>query len=108
MNLNDLIQPIRADESAPVSCLPDSVNDMLTLFTTGRFMAENSLWLHIAMTLACFSITPVIGPDGEVIIPPRQYTSSLACRPKPFPCKITSRNAAAVELIKHSIAALED
>jgi len=74
----------------------------------GRFMAENSLWLHIAMTLACFNITPVVGPDGEAIIPPRHYTASLACRPKPFPCKITSRNAAAVELIKHSIAAMED
>lgn len=74
----------------------------------GRFLAENSLFLHIATTLACFNISPTNGTDGKPIIPPREYTSGLASRPKPFPAKITPRNAAAIELIKHSVAAVED
>lgn len=56
----------------------------------------------------CFNIEPVKGSDGKPIIPPRDYTNGLASRPKEFPCKITPRNEAAVELIKHSLAALED
>ncbi|KAJ7587011.1 cytochrome P450 [Mycena floridula] len=74
----------------------------------GRFLAENGLWLHVATILACFSISPKIGEDGEPIVPPREYTSGLASRPKPFPCTIKPRNTAAVELIKHSVSDLED
>ncbi|KAF9020970.1 cytochrome P450 [Hymenopellis radicata] len=74
----------------------------------GRFLAENSLWLHIATTLACFNISPVVGADGNPLIPPRDYTSGLASRPKPFPCNIKPRNTNVVELIKHSVAGLEE
>ncbi|KAK0193596.1 cytochrome P450 [Armillaria mellea] len=74
----------------------------------GRFLAENSLWLHVATTLQCFNILPVTGPDGKAVIPPREYTSGLASRPKPFPCHIRPRNASVIELIKHSAAGVED
>ncbi|KAJ6625069.1 cytochrome P450 [Mycena sp. CBHHK59/15] len=72
----------------------------------GRFLAENSLWLHVATMLACFDISPTVGPDGSKIIPPREYTSGMASRPLPFPCSITPRSDAAVELIKNSVASL--
>ncbi|PBK75449.1 cytochrome P450 [Armillaria solidipes] len=74
----------------------------------GRFLAENSLWLHVATTLQCFNILPVTGSDGNAVIPPREYTSGLASRPNPFPCRIRPRNAGVVELIKHSVASVED
>ena len=74
----------------------------------GRFLAENSLWLHVATTLACFDISPVDGPDGKPFIPPRDYTAGLASRPKPFPCNITPRNPGVIELIKHSVAGVEE
>ncbi|KAF7366793.1 Cytochrome P450 [Mycena sanguinolenta] len=74
----------------------------------GRFLAENSLWLHVATILACFNITPVVGDDGKPIIPPREYTSGMASRPLPFQCRIDPRNDAAVELIKQSVAALPE
>ncbi|KAK0469989.1 cytochrome P450 [Desarmillaria tabescens] len=74
----------------------------------GRFLAENSLWLHVATTLHCFNILPVTGSNGKAVIPPRDYTSGLASRPKPFPCHIRPRNADVVELIKHSVAGVED
>ncbi|KAJ7507105.1 cytochrome P450 [Mycena galericulata] len=74
----------------------------------GRFLAENSLWLHVATILACFDISPAIGADGNKIIPPREYTSGMASRPLPFPCSISPRSAAAVELIKHSVASLPE
>ncbi|KAJ7764633.1 cytochrome P450 [Mycena maculata] len=73
----------------------------------GRFLAENSLWLHVATILACFNISPAIGNDGK-IVPPRNYTSGMASRPLPFPCSITPRNEAAVELVKHSVASLPE
>ncbi|KAJ7608414.1 cytochrome P450 [Roridomyces roridus] len=74
----------------------------------GRFLAENSLWLHIATMLACFDISRVVGPDGKEVIPPREYTSGMASRPLPFKCSITPRNKAAVEVIKHSVASLPE
>ncbi|KAJ7720782.1 cytochrome P450 [Mycena metata] len=74
----------------------------------GRFLAENSLWLHVATILACFNITPALGDDGKEIIPPREYTSGMASRPLPYPCSITPRNEAAVERIKHSVASLPE
>ncbi|KAJ6565468.1 cytochrome P450 [Mycena vulgaris] len=74
----------------------------------GRFLAENSLWLHVATMLACFDISPAIGTDGKEIIPPREYTSGMASRPLPFPCSITPRSELEVELIKHSVASLPE
>ncbi|SJK97106.1 uncharacterized protein ARMOST_00356 [Armillaria ostoyae] len=73
----------------------------------GRFLAENSLWLHVATTLACFNISPIIGSDGRPVIPPRDYTSGLASRPKPFSCHVLPRNLGVVELIRDSVASVE-
>ncbi|KAJ6464016.1 cytochrome P450 [Mycena sanguinolenta] len=74
----------------------------------GRFLAENSLWLHVATILACFNITPIVGNDGKLIIPPREYTSGMASRPLPFQCHISPRNDTVVELIKQSVAVLPE
>ncbi|KAF8208101.1 cytochrome P450 [Mycena galopus ATCC 62051] len=74
----------------------------------GRFLAENSLWLHVATILACFNITPIVGDDGKPIIPPREYTSGMASRPLPFQCHISPRNDAVAELIRHSVASLPE
>ncbi|KAH8799191.1 cytochrome P450 [Flagelloscypha sp. PMI_526] len=73
----------------------------------GRFLAENQLWLLVATTLACFNITTTHDMNGKPIIPPRDYTSGLASRPKPFLCDITPRNDNVRDLIKHSVASLE-
>lgn len=73
----------------------------------GRFLAENSLWLHVATTLACFSISPIIGSDGKPVIPPRDYTSGLASRPKSFSCHVLPRNPEAVELVRECVASVE-
>ncbi|KAJ7829395.1 cytochrome P450 [Mycena olivaceomarginata] len=74
----------------------------------GRFLAENSLWLHVATVLACFNITPTVGDDGKPIIPPREYTSGMASRPLPFPCRIYPRNDSVVDLIKDNVASLPE
>jgi hypothetical protein len=93
----------------------------------GRFLAENSLWLHVATVLACFNIAPTVGDDGKPIIPPREYTSGMvsilgyflsvrvltrvrfqASRPLPFPCRIYPRNDSVVDLIKDNVASLPE
>ncbi|EIM80470.1 cytochrome P450 [Stereum hirsutum FP-91666 SS1] len=74
----------------------------------GRFLAEQQLWLQIATTLLCFNIRRTCDEAGNEIIPPRFYSSGMASRPIPFACQITPRNAAYVELIAQSVAALDE
>jgi len=57
------------------------------------------------MTLQCLTIKPVKDEQGNPIIPPRDYTTGMASRPKQFRCNMEPRNAA---LIDHSISILED
>ncbi|KAK0213184.1 cytochrome P450 [Desarmillaria ectypa] len=70
----------------------------------GRFLAENSLWLHMATTLAVSVYHLLL---GVTVIPPRDYTPGLASRPMPFSCHIRPRNLGVVELIEDRIASME-
>lgn len=46
----------------------------------GRFMAEDSMWIAMAMILATLDIKPVVGEDGKTIIPTGEYDEGLvAC-----------------------------
>jgi cytochrome P450 len=73
----------------------------------GRFLAENSLWLHVATTLACFDVRRAIDEAGKEIVPPRIFTSGMAARPLPFKCQITPRSKGHVDLIMQSVAGLD-
>ncbi|KAK6971826.1 cytochrome p450, partial [Favolaschia claudopus] len=67
----------------------------------GRYLAEDALFLFAAMTLTCFTISPV--GKGKEGIPPRQYSDGLASRPVPFPCSFALRHPKAKDLIDNNL-----
>ncbi|KAJ7649359.1 cytochrome P450 [Mycena polygramma] len=58
----------------------------------GLHMAEASVWLTCAMTLAAFNIQKMKDADGMEITPPVEFTSGTLSRPELFPCDIKVRS----------------
>lgn len=73
----------------------------------GKFLAENSVWLHVATMLACFTIRPPIGEDGKEFLPPRIYSSGLSSQPLSFPCRITPRGDFVASVVRNAAAELQ-
>ncbi|KAJ3719643.1 cytochrome P450 [Lentinula guzmanii] len=70
----------------------------------GMQLAEASLWIFIAMTLAVFDISPVLDGKGNPIIPEHENTTGTISHPKPFQCVIRPRSEKALSLISTEIA----
>ncbi|KAF8511558.1 cytochrome P450 oxidoreductase [Hysterangium stoloniferum] len=67
----------------------------------GIELADASVYIAVAMTLAVFDITPIRNPStGQVDMPEHQYISGTVCHPKPFKCDITPRFPTAAVLIR--------
>ncbi|KIP07729.1 hypothetical protein PHLGIDRAFT_89231 [Phlebiopsis gigantea 11061_1 CR5-6] len=64
----------------------------------GINLADASIFLMCATTLALFDIRPVV-EDGKEIIPEVAYTTGTISYPKPFRCSIKPRSAKAEALI---------
>ncbi|KJA23927.1 hypothetical protein HYPSUDRAFT_39442 [Hypholoma sublateritium FD-334 SS-4] len=67
----------------------------------GRLLADASVFISTAMTLAVFNITPPKGNDIEDK-PVHEQLNGTISHPKPFRCSITPRSAKAEELINQS------
>ncbi|THH07207.1 hypothetical protein EW145_g3537 [Phellinidium pouzarii] len=66
---------------------------------SGRFLADNSIFLSIASILAAFRIEKALDVNGVPITPPVEYVESFLRttahtrrHPKPFKCRITPRS----------------
>ncbi|KIK55628.1 hypothetical protein GYMLUDRAFT_47600 [Collybiopsis luxurians FD-317 M1] len=70
----------------------------------GMHLAENSLWILIAMSLAVFNITPALDEQGRPIIPEHENTTGTISHPEPYKCTITPRSEKALALIGADIA----
>ena len=108
--------------------IPESFDSMLTFgfgrrICPGMHMADSSLFIYMARTLATFNIAKAIDPNGKEIEPEVEFISgliscvpcqcpsisnrlrtkpyffSLIRHPKPFKCSITLRSKSALELI---------
>lgn len=66
----------------------------------GQYLADASLWISIAMSVAVFDITKKVGPGGQVIEPKVSYTSGTVSHPEPFECDIRPRSEGCVALIR--------
>ncbi|KAH9049222.1 cytochrome P450 [Lactarius deliciosus] len=66
----------------------------------GVRVAEASLFLYFATTLATYQISKAVDESGAVLEPRVQYTSFLMSHPMPFPFTIKPRSEQAVALIK--------
>ncbi|OCH95985.1 cytochrome P450 [Obba rivulosa] len=72
----------------------------------GLHLADASIFLSCAMSLAAFKISKVV-EDGKVIEPAIEYTSGTISHPAPFRCSIKPRSEKAEALILHEYADLE-
>ncbi|KAI0299744.1 cytochrome P450 [Multifurca ochricompacta] len=66
----------------------------------GMRVAEMSLFLFCATTLAVYEISKAIDASGAVLYPRAEYTSCLICHPMPFQCVIKPRSENAATLIR--------
>ncbi|KAF9058629.1 cytochrome P450 [Rhodocollybia butyracea] len=65
----------------------------------GMHLAEVSLWVLIAMSLAVFDIEAVVDERGERVVPEHENTTGTISHPKQFECVIKPRSERAVALI---------
>ncbi|KDQ57072.1 hypothetical protein JAAARDRAFT_35668 [Jaapia argillacea MUCL 33604] len=68
----------------------------------GRILADASIYISIAMSLAVFDITKAKDERGNVLEPVKDFTSGIISHPKPFPCEIRPRSAKAEALINEN------
>ncbi|KAG0700131.1 cytochrome P450 [Suillus ampliporus] len=65
-------------------------------------LADTSLWISTAMSLAVFDISKAV-ENGVEIIPEVDPSSGTASHPRPFKCSIKLRSATALELIRQDV-----
>ncbi|KAG0709796.1 cytochrome P450 [Suillus ampliporus] len=69
---------------------------------TGLHLADASVWISTAMSLAVFDISKVV-ENGVEITPEVDPSSGTISHPKPFKCSIKPRSAKALELIQQDV-----
>lgn len=65
----------------------------------GLHLADASIWISTAMSLAVFDISKVV-ENGVELTPEVEHLSGTASHPKPFKCSIKPRSATALGLIE--------
>ncbi|EJD39100.1 cytochrome P450 [Auricularia subglabra TFB-10046 SS5] len=65
----------------------------------GKYIADSSVWLLVAMTLAAFDISKAVDGNGKPITPQENYASGTISHPLPFKCDIKLRSAKWDQLI---------
>ena len=43
----------------------------------GTHLADSSIWINIAKSVAAFNVTKTVGPDGQVIVPVAETTDGM-------------------------------
>ncbi|KAH7097900.1 cytochrome P450, partial [Auriculariales sp. MPI-PUGE-AT-0066] len=92
----------KPDRHLPLGSTPNPIN---TIFgfgrreCPGRYLADMSLFLTIAMTLAVFDIVKAVDPNGEEIEPEEKYSGGSISHPMPFPCQVLPRSEKALALL---------
>ncbi|KAH0578149.1 hypothetical protein H2248_004113 [Termitomyces sp. 'cryptogamus'] len=70
----------------------------------GRVLADESLFILVAMSLAVLQISKSVNKDGNVIEPAFIQLSGSVSQPAPFQCSIKARSPAALALLQRSQA----
>ncbi|KAI0470582.1 cytochrome P450 [Xylariaceae sp. FL0804] len=66
----------------------------------GKGLADWSVWLSIARSLAVFDISKGVDDSGNEIEPDRGFSAAVTCHPKPYQATIKPRSAAHEALIR--------
>lgn len=67
---------------------------------SGKLLAESSVWLTIAKSLAAFTVEKALDTDGKVIETELRAAPGLISHPYPFKADIKPRSAAHEALIR--------
>jgi hypothetical protein len=70
----------------------------------GIHLADSSIWISIAKSVAAFSVTKAVGTDGQVIVPVAETTDGVIARPKPFVCNVKPRYPSIPNLVHKALA----
>jgi len=70
----------------------------------GIHLADSSIWINIAKSVAAFNVTKTVGPDGQVIVPVAETTDGLVVRPMPFVCDVKPRFPSIPDLVHKALA----
>ena len=66
----------------------------------GKLLADSSVWLTVAKSLAALSIKKVTGPDGSPVEPEVRFTAGVVSHPVPFKASITARTKQYEDLVR--------
>ncbi|EIW56889.1 cytochrome P450 [Trametes versicolor FP-101664 SS1] len=67
----------------------------------GQALADASVWLAIASTMALFDILKPLDESGKEYMPPAKFISAFASEPAPFGCRVVPRSNSAVAILDH-------
>jgi cytochrome P450 len=70
----------------------------------GIHLADSSIWINIAKSVAAFTVTKAVGADGQVIVPIAETMDGVISRPKPFVCNIKPRSPSIPDLVHNALA----
>ncbi|KAK0200037.1 cytochrome P450 [Desarmillaria ectypa] len=65
----------------------------------GSYLAVDTVWTAVAMTLATCTISPELDAEGKAVLPEVRYTSGAFSHPCPFSCRIHRRSEGVCELL---------
>ncbi|KAF7352075.1 O-methylsterigmatocystin oxidoreductase [Mycena venus] len=70
---------------------------------TGRYFADNSLWIAIVSILATCRISNMVDESGKIIVPDSSLTDGIVSHPRDIRCIISPRSAGTKELIMETV-----
>ncbi|KAJ7611541.1 cytochrome P450 [Mycena polygramma] len=70
---------------------------------TGKYVAENSLWVAIATILASCEISKAVDEHGNIIVPDNSLTDGIIRHPKDTRCVISPRSPRAKDLVLQAV-----
>ncbi|KAF2501128.1 cytochrome P450, partial [Lophium mytilinum] len=66
----------------------------------GRLLADSAMFVTIAQTLAAYTMTSPVGPDGKEITPKTEYIPGIVAHLKPFDVNFNLRDPKYEEIIR--------
>ncbi|KAJ7122870.1 cytochrome P450 [Mycena epipterygia] len=70
----------------------------------GQYLAENSIWIQMVLSLMTMTISKAVDPDtGKIIEPEVAFTSGIVSHVKPFKYQIAPRPTVALALVRQTL-----
>ncbi|KAJ7214472.1 cytochrome P450 [Mycena pura] len=71
---------------------------------TGQYLADNSVWIAIATTLAACRISNAVDENGDAIVPAGTVSYGIGSHPEEFQCVITARSPQSAAIVRSALS----